>query len=156
MVKLSYENMFNSGMQTLVCTTNTVGAMGAGNARVFRDTYNGLIERYRKDLRNGKHAIGKPVLYKYTGAPNVLCMATKGDWRAGSKLEYITASLERLSEFSLVAAGVTELGLPLPGCGNGGLDPRIVLPIIVNHFNDFTMPVTIFLSRQNGMLIGGV
>jgi len=60
-------------------------------------------------------------------------------WRSDSCLELIKRSTMQLSalvdniedEFNL-----KEVGLPLPGCGNGNLDPDDVLPILRTYLDD--------------------
>ena len=149
MVLYSSNSIFNSGMQTLVCTTNTVGAMGAGVARQFRNKYPDILDRYRIALSNGKHDVGSPALFKYHNAPWVLLVATKRDWRQGSEVDYIKQSLAKLTEDKLRSFGVTSIGSTIWGCGNGCLDLSIIHEIMYSHFSKFNMPVTFFMKHDD-------
>lgn len=61
-------------------------------------------------------------------------------WKNDSSLSLIRKSCQQLSMLVdiLDERGylLTRIGLPLPGCGNGGLTPRQVLPIITDLLDD--------------------
>ena len=53
-------------------------------------------------------------------------------WRQPASLELVEKSTIQLASFM----GVDKVALPLVGCGNGGLDPCDVLPILQEHLRD--------------------
>ena len=111
----------------LVNTTNTRGRMGKGVALVMKTRFPEIMPAYERACANGTHAPGTIQLIRTGSGQTVLNMATKDaiyepsrpDW-VGSGLVYLNRILtERAELFPTVA-------MPLPGCGNGGLDPAIV------------------------------
>lgn len=61
-------------------------------------------------------------------------------WQQDSSLELIRRSCKQLVKLvDIMSDGkyfITKVGLPLPGCGNGNLTPREVLPIITDILDD--------------------
>ncbi len=93
MLTYLYSSVFDSPAQTLVNTVNTVGVMGKGIAKSFRERYPSMYSEYRKLCDNGAHAIGNLHLWK-GGDHWVLNFPTKTTWRLPSKLDYIEKGLE--------------------------------------------------------------
>lgn len=56
-------------------------------------------------------------------------------WACRSDLALIRQSCQQLVELTN-QTGWTEIHLPMPGCGNGGLQPQHVRPILEEHFDD--------------------
>jgi hypothetical protein len=61
-------------------------------------------------------------------------------WQQDSSLELIERSCRQLVKLVDVLSDrehfITKVGLPLPGCGNGNLTPRQVLPLISDILDD--------------------
>lgn len=146
-------NLFNlvgeqQHIQTLTCTVNTVGAMGAGVALAFKERCPGLLDKYRRALKAGELRIDKPVLFGPYNGKMVLCLATKEHWVNDSKPEYIEAGLSYLAKH-WEDMGITSLALPALGCGNGRLVyGRDVQPLIYRYLGDLMLPVSVFLDPK--------
>lgn len=112
------EDLFKVRADTVVITINLVGAMGAGIAKVARDTIPGLNAHYLKMYRK----IDPTQFIIYTANDiRYLLVPTKIDWRDPSPRGLVIHNLNRLA----VLAARNRLGtvaLPPMGCGNGGLD----------------------------------
>jgi hypothetical protein len=63
-------------------------------------------------------------------------------WRQPADLRCIKASCENLVEWiemekPLEIENPPLIAMPMVGCGNGGLEPQVVLPILEEHFGRF-------------------
>jgi hypothetical protein len=75
-----YSSLFDSPAQTLVNTVNTVGVMGKGIAKTFRERYPAMFSEYRKLCDSSEFSIGNLHLWK--GDDHwVLNFPTKTSWR---------------------------------------------------------------------------
>jgi O-acetyl-ADP-ribose deacetylase (regulator of RNase III) len=63
-----------------------------------------------------------------------IAFATKGDWRAASRMEWIDGGMALLRE-TLEEDGIQSVAIPALGCGNGGLKWADVLPSIERHLD---------------------
>jgi O-acetyl-ADP-ribose deacetylase (regulator of RNase III) len=88
MLTYLYTSLFDSPAQTLVNTVNTVGVMGKGVAKTFRERYPAMFKEYKKLCDGGALTIGSLHLWK-SDDRWVLNFPTKTTWRLPSKLEYI-------------------------------------------------------------------
>jgi O-acetyl-ADP-ribose deacetylase (regulator of RNase III) len=113
-------NFFTSPASTLVNTVNTVGVMGKGIAKVFRDAFPEMFADYKHVCQRGLFSIGDLMLYP-TLHKTFLNFPTKTDWRRPSRLEYIEAGLRTFSA-TYASHGLTSVAFPQLGCGNGGLN----------------------------------
>lgn len=119
-LQLCSGDMFASQAQTLVCTVNTVGAMGAGVALAFKQKWPAMFEAYKRACRDRHFLRNATWLYKVSDDLQILCIVTKGHWRHPSKVEWVDSSLREMAE-RCQEYGVTSIAMPPPGCGNGGL-----------------------------------
>lgn len=146
MLTLVKGNIFTAPTKVLVNTVNTVGVMGKGIAKTFRDIYPDMFREYQHLCEVGQFKVGNLWLYK---TPNkwVLNFPTKQHWRAPSKLEYIEAGLEKfVSVYSRY--GITSAAFPKLGCGNGGLDwEHQVAPLMMKYLNDLPIDIFIYDSK---------
>ncbi|WP_217924459.1 macro domain-containing protein [Miltoncostaea oceani] len=114
----------------LVCPTNTVGVMGAGLARQFRDRFPGLEADYRKACRAGVHTPAQPFIWG-TGEQTVLCLATKRHFRDPSRVEDVQSALTALAAWMGAQQEPVSVAISAIGCGLGGLSwIRQVRPLI--------------------------
>jgi O-acetyl-ADP-ribose deacetylase (regulator of RNase III) len=114
-------DIFTSGMQTLVCPVNCRGAMGAGLALAFKQRYPGLFRGYWSAYEHQSLTTRRPYLFAVNDGQQVLCLATKDDWRQPSRLEYVRTGLQYVRQY-YDRLGITSLAVPMLGCGLGGLD----------------------------------
>lgn len=140
-------DLFTSPAQTLVNPVNSVGIMGKGLARTFKQRYPRMFEEYRRVCEAGSLRPGTFMLWR--GADRwVLNFPTKTTWKLPSKLEYIEAGLERFVA-TYDELGVTSISFPPLGCGNGQLDWRTVQPVMERHLGGLPIPVYVHV-RQVG------
>ena len=138
-------DLFKSPARVLVNTVNTVGVMGKGIAKDFKQVYPEMFSRYQRICEKGSFDIGTLWLYK---TPNkwVLNFPTKRHWRQPSKPEYVEAGLKKFVETYHVF-GITSISFPQLGCGNGELDWDIqVRPLMEQYLQK--LPITVFIHLQ--------
>ena len=139
MLTYIYTSLFDSPAQTLVNTVNTVGVMGKGIARTFRDRYPVMFAEYRQLCERGDLAVGNLHLWKGDDRW-VLNFPTKTTWRLPSKLEYVEKGLETFVQ-NYEKMGVVSASFPPLGCGNGNLDWVDVKPIIEDYLGKVSVPI---------------
>lgn len=155
MFELVKGNLFDSPFTCLVNPTNSIGVMGAGLAKQFRDrfplvcdSYNSLC-KYKQSLTGKREAdLLCPYLYERTTwneEKHILMFPTKKHWKEPSKIEYIDRNLP-LAFVLLEKAGIVEVAFPLLGCGLGGLQKEEVLPLIEKHSKHFKGRVAVHVS----------
>ena len=140
---LSYlrTSILESQAQTIVNTINTVGVMGKGLALAMGNRYPAMASAYKKLCQTGEIDIGKLWLWKES-EQWVLNFPTKKHWRNPSKLEYVSAGLEKfVNEYD--RRGIYEISFPRLGCGNGGLDWVDVKPMMENYLGP--LPIAVFI-----------
>jgi O-acetyl-ADP-ribose deacetylase (regulator of RNase III) len=134
-------DLFSSPAQTLVNTVNTIGVMGKGVAKTFKERYPELFREYREYCDRGELQIGTLMLWR--GQDKwVLNFPTKTTWRQPSKIDYIEAGLRRFVE-TYEELGITSISFPPLGCGNGNLDWGEVKPLMERYLKRVHIPVYI-------------
>lgn len=136
-------DLFESSAQTLVNTVNTVGVMGKGVALGFKQRFPEMYRDYVQRCEHGLVKLGEPYLWQPLVEPWVLNFPTKAHWRKPSRLEDIVSGLEYLQSHYR-AWGVRSLAVPPLGCGNGGLEWRVVGPTLYEHLSRLDIPVELY------------
>ncbi|WP_187427127.1 macro domain-containing protein [Rossellomorea marisflavi] len=129
-------------------TVNTVGVMGKGIAKTFKEVYPEMFSEYQILCEKKLLTIGKLWIYK---TPNkwVLNFPTKKHWRSPSKIEYIEAGLKKFVQ-SYDQKGIDSIAFPPLGCGNGGLNwENEVKPLMEKYLNDLPIEVFIHLPTND-------
>lgn len=136
-------NLFISPAKVLVNTVNTVGVMGKGIAKTFKEIYPDMFKHYQYFCEKGGLKIGNLWLYK-TSHKWILNFPTKQDWREPSKVEYIETGLKKfVSTYS--EQGITSIAFPKLGCGNGELDwKKVVQPLMVRYLKNLEIDIFIY------------
>jgi O-acetyl-ADP-ribose deacetylase (regulator of RNase III) len=142
-VKPMIGDLFLSKAQTLMNTVNCVGVMGKGIALGFRQRFPKMHREYVELCERREVKLGRPYLWRSVVPPWVLNFPTKYHWRENSSLEAIVAGLEYLEEH-YEDWGITSLAVPPLGSGLGGLDWRIVGPILYQHLDRLRIPVELY------------
>lgn len=137
-------DLFESEAQTLANTVNCVGVMGKGIALEFRRRFPSMYDDYVERCQRGVVRPGRPYLHRGDDRW-ILNFPTKDDWRRPSRLEWVTRGLEDLVKHYR-EWGIASLPMPLLGCGLGGLDKTVVVPILHSRLNEMGIP-TILLVR---------
>ncbi len=140
MISYKQGNLLESRAQALVNTVNTVGVMGKGIALMFKDRFKENFRRYAVACKNEEVQIGKMFITsanELDGPKWIVNFPTKRNWRAPSKLEWITEGLEDLRRF-IVREHVASIAIPPLGAGNGGLNWPDVKAEIERVLGDLT------------------
>jgi O-acetyl-ADP-ribose deacetylase (regulator of RNase III) len=135
-------SLFESPAKVLVNTVNTVGVMGKGLARRFKQIYPEMFRQYQQLCEARQFQVGKLWVYK-TEHKWIMNFPTKVHWRQPSKPEYVDLGLKTFVS-TYAAQGITSIAFPRLGCGNGELDwESLVRPLMVKHLS--RLPIDIFL-----------
>ncbi|WP_052763950.1 macro domain-containing protein [Microvirga massiliensis] len=144
------QNIVESSADLLVNTVNCVGVAGKGVALAFKQAFPWIMEPYQAACRTRVMRPGTVSIFplKRDGDRQILwaAFATKDHWRDPSRLEWVKQGLGELARYAR-ARGVRSIALPPPGCGNGGLDWRIVEPLVLEALGDFDLRIYAHPSR---------
>jgi O-acetyl-ADP-ribose deacetylase (regulator of RNase III)/uncharacterized protein YwgA len=136
-------DLFESDAQTLVNTVNTVGVMGKGIALGFKQRFPEMFADYQARCERGEVSLGRPYLYAPVVPPWIVNFPTKAHWRAQSRLSDVEEGLRYLAAH-VQEWGVESLAVPPLGCGEGGLEWRVVGPTLYEHLSGLGIPVTLY------------
>lgn len=140
-------NLFDSPAKVLVNTVNTVGVMGKGIAKTFKEIYPEMFARYMELCESKRFDIGNLWLYR-TDHKWVLNFPTKKHWRNSSTLEYIDAGLQKfVATYS--EQNITSIAFPQLGCGNGELKWEEVEPLMMAYLRPLPINVFIYLYDRD-------
>jgi O-acetyl-ADP-ribose deacetylase (regulator of RNase III) len=131
-------NILEADVQALVNTVNTVGVMGKGIALQFKKAFPEMFEAYEKAASTGQVQIGQMHVFDRGGLFNprfIINFPTKKHWKGKSKLEDIRAGLQALVR-EIKEREITSIAVPPLGCGHGGLNWRVVEPLIFEAFEE--------------------
>jgi O-acetyl-ADP-ribose deacetylase (regulator of RNase III) len=114
-------DLFASGLPAIAHGVNCQGVMGAGIAAQFRRRWPDMYEAYRKQCGQfGGLIPGDVIPWKHPGGV-IFNLATQLDPGADAQPWMITAAVGRMIREAHYSYGITEIGLPMIGCGFGGL-----------------------------------
>lgn len=143
MVKVLIGDIFESKVQTLINTVNTVGVMGKGIALGFRKRFPEMYNDYVHRCERREVNLGRPYLYRRITPPNIINFPTKEHWRSVSRLSDIVEGLNYLEEH-LREWQITSLAVPPLGCGEGRLEWRVVGPTLYRHLANMRIPIELY------------
>ncbi len=172
-IELVEGDMFFSNLQALTISVNLQGVMGKGLASRAKYQFPDVYVAYQDACRSRRITATKPYLYKRESSlyeeladyaerslkrsgddstpPNAetwfLLFATKRKWRENSRLDDIKAGLEWVRH-NFKKEGIQSLAMPALGCGLGGLDWKIVGPVMCRALHGIGIPVEIYLPRE--------
>lgn len=139
MIEIATGNLLDSPAEALVNTVNTAGIMGRGIALQFKQAYPAMFRNYEAACKAGEVQLGKLHVFDrggLVGNPRwIINFPTKGHWKSRSRLKDIEAGLSDLVA-KIRALNIRSIALPPLGCGNGGLDWRVVRPRIEAAFRN--------------------
>lgn len=124
-------NLFNLKADLYVITVNTIGVMGAGVAKAFKQRYYDLYCLYRTDCIQKKLQTGKPLIYQADDDLRFMMFPTKQNWINPSQYDWVAQGLYWMVE--QVGKEIQPdwvIGMPPLGCGHGKLDWGVVAPMI--------------------------
>jgi O-acetyl-ADP-ribose deacetylase (regulator of RNase III) len=134
-------SLFEAPAQTLVNTVNTVGVMGKGIAKEFKDRFPQMFRAYKDACDRGDIDIGVLQIWREERSW-ILNFPTKTTWKKPSRIDYIEAGLETFVA-SYKQMGIKSVAFPPLGCGNGNLDWSEVQPLMEGYLKLVDIPVYI-------------
>lgn len=136
-------DLFESEAQTLTNTVNTVGVMGKGIALEFKKRFPRMYDDYVARCEAGEVRLGRPYVFMPLVPPWILNFPTKEHWRSLSRIDAIRDGLAFLQSHYL-EWGIESLAVPPLGCGEGGLEWRIVGPTLYRRLTRLAIPVELY------------
>lgn len=143
-------SIFSSDAGLLVNPVNTRGKMGAGLAKQFKQRYKQNDREYIHYCKQHAYSIANFGVFVTDENEKLICnFPTKEDWEKPSRLSYIRKGLLHLRNFLMnypYRDRLERIAIPALGCGLGGLDPKVVLHLIIYHlkFVDFDLSVELY------------
>ena len=140
MIKIIKGNILEQKTEAIVNTVNCVGVMGRGIALSFREAYPENYRAYKKACDKGEvvpgrmfvHLAGDMFSKKY-----IINFPTKRHWREKSRIEDIRSGLANLVSV-IKELRIKSVTIPPLGCGLGGLDWKVVRPIIESSVKELS------------------
>lgn len=130
MIEFKQGDIFDSGAQVLVNPVNCAGVSGKGLAQEFKRRWPDNQKIYEYYCRNKQLQPGELLLYRQREpAQLIFNVATKDHWRNPSELRWIFNCVYNIRHFAIMLE-VKSVAVPELGCGNGGLDWKIVKTFI--------------------------
>jgi O-acetyl-ADP-ribose deacetylase (regulator of RNase III) len=132
MISLTTGNLLEANVEALVNTVNCVGIMGKGIALQSKKAFPDNYEAYARACKAGEVVPGKMLVFETERMLNpkyIISFPTKRHWMGRSRYEDIESGLQALAR-ELRERKIRSVAVPPLGCGNGGLDWRIVRPMI--------------------------
>lgn len=139
-----YGDLLQSRCQTLVCTTNCEGAMGAGLALAFKRQFPESFHHYRGLYKDGALSVTRLHMAPLSTGQCVLYFPTKDRWRDASRLEWVEQNLQTLAR-DWRTLGITSIAIPPLGAGLGGLDYNSIYRMIYTHLAPLELLVEFYV-----------
>lgn len=140
-------DLLESKAQTLVNTVNCHGVMGKGIALAFKDRFPAMFKDYQRRCEAHQVRLGEPYFFDSGWLEaHVINFPTKDHWRSRARIGDIVAGLEFL-KLHYREWGVTSMAVPPLGCGEGGLEWRVVGPTLYRHLSELEIPVELYAPR---------
>lgn len=122
----------------IVNPVNCYGVMGKGLALAFKKRYPAYFQHYASLCRQGEVRIGTLTSFDvestHCKSLKLISFPTKNHWKDPSQLPWIEKGLISLREL-ILEEGITNIGIPMLGCGYGGLNWDEVRPLIEKHLS---------------------
>jgi O-acetyl-ADP-ribose deacetylase (regulator of RNase III) len=138
MLRFTTGNLFDSDVDALVNTVNTVGVMGKGIALMFKASFPENFRAYRLACTKHEVAVGRMFVTQtgqMCGPKWIINFPTKQHWRDPSRLEWIADGLQDLRRV-ILQNGIRSIAIPALGAGNGGLEWLHVQRMIQDALSD--------------------
>lgn len=136
MIELTRGNLLEAPVDALVNTVNCVGYMGKGIALQFKQAFPANFKHYEAACHAGDMVPGKMMIHDNGGLVNpryIINFPTKRHWKGKSRIEDIESGLKALVA-DVQRLGIRSIAVPPLGCGLGGLEWRVVRPMIEQAF----------------------
>ncbi len=132
MIYLTKGDILKQDADALVNTVNCVGVMGRGVALQFRRAFEDNYEAYRKACRGNEVHLGRMFVFERSSLDSprwIINFPTKLHWKGRSQLRDINSGLADLVRV-VREKQIRSIAIPALGCGLGGLDWKVVRPLI--------------------------
>lgn len=136
MIELTRGNLLEAPAEALVNTVNCIGYMGKGIALQFKQAFPANFKIYEAACHAGDMVPGKMLIHDNGGLVNpryIVNFPTKRHWKGKSRIEDVESGLKTLVE-DVQRLGIRSIAVPPLGCGLGGLEWRVVRPLIEQAF----------------------
>lgn len=136
MTEITQGNLLEAPVEALVNTVNCAGYMGKGIALQFKQAFPANFKHYEAACNRGEMMPGKMLIHDNGGLVNpryIINFPTKRHWKGKSRIADIESGLKALVG-DVHRLGIQSIALPPLGCGLGGLDWRVVRPLIEQAF----------------------
>lgn len=137
MIEVKKGNILKQEAEALVNTVNCVGVMGRGVALQFKEAFPENYKQYKEACKNEAVKPGRMFVFDASmliGPKIIINFPTKRHWREKSRIEDIESGLKDLIKI-LKDSHIHSVAIPPLGCGLGGLDWKIVRPLIENSLS---------------------
>ncbi|MGC8605526.1 MAG: type II toxin-antitoxin system antitoxin DNA ADP-ribosyl glycohydrolase DarG, partial [Desulfomonilaceae bacterium] len=151
MIRRAKGNLLEADAEAFVNTVNCVGVMGKGIALQFKRAFPENFKKYRVACKAGQVVLGRMFTHTTSSLSNpkyIINFPTKLHWKNKSRLEDIKSGLENLAQ-ETHRLGIKSIAIPPLGCGAGGLEWKVVGPLIEYAFVD-AQDVTVILYEPSG------
>jgi len=128
MIRSIRGNLLEASAEALVNPVNEIGVMGKGLALQFREAFPESARAYQEACKRKAVHVGQVLLSasgSLVGPRWIIHFPTKRHWRHRSKLAWVREGLQDLVRV-IREHGIASIALPPLGCGNGGLEWRVV------------------------------
>lgn len=146
-------NILRADTEAIVNTVNCVGFMGRGIAAQFKREYPANFKAYEDACKRKEVAPGRMFIFETGQLTNprfIVNFPTKRHWRGASRIEDIESGLAALVE-EVKRRQIQSIAIPPLGCGLGGLDWRMVRPLIERAFRALPeMRAVVFEPSEDG------
>lgn len=143
MIEYVNGDMFQSDADCLVNTVNCEGYMGKGIAYQFKVKFPENNQSYVKACKTGMLKVGQ-IHYYVEDGKTIINFPTKNKWREPSKMSYIEDGMDAFVQV-LPTLNVKTVAIPPLGCGNGGLEWRVVKSVIVDKLQSLEEKYTFYI-----------
>jgi len=151
MITIVTGNLLETNTEALVNPVNTVGIMGKGIALQFKEAFPHNYEEYRIACKNKMFNIGDILAIKdfndSLGNKLIINFPTKKHWKQPSEYSYIESGLKSLAEY-IKNTHIKSIAIPPLGCGNGGLDWKLVKPMIETYLSPLAADIYLYEPNE--------
>jgi O-acetyl-ADP-ribose deacetylase (regulator of RNase III) len=148
-------DLFAVGAEMIVIPVNTVGVMGAGLAKAYRDRYKDGFRYYKEACDDLALAPGDVLIYRSDKGPKLHAFAaTKAHWKHPSCEEWVVENLRQLRSILLPTPGIKSVAVPALGCGLGGLDWEVIRPHFERELADCPQSIWAFEPQEIQRAVG--
>lgn len=140
-------DFLNAPEETIICTTNIVGAMGRGIALSVKQRWPHIYNIYRDTVTRGAMYPNTLMLIPVSDTQRVLLFPTKLHWKDPSVVELIEDNLDKLICHGEHTFNIKSLAIPPLGMGNGwltGSDAQLVINAIERFALQVSYPCTYY------------